>query len=162
MAHPKSTTPPKYRLHKPSGNAAVTIHGKQYYLGKHGTAESRRKYQHLIDTEFWPTDQELKPAEPEPDQTITVAFLAVEFAKFAKRKYRKPTGEQKNEWFIIQNILAKIRATYGDLPASGFGPLRFEQYRQSLVAKRTRLRESLCCLAASLTQLSIKTNSCRV
>ena len=32
---------PSYRLHKPSGQAVVTLNGRDYYLGKHGTAESR-------------------------------------------------------------------------------------------------------------------------
>ncbi|MFT5302054.1 MAG: hypothetical protein ACI814_002867 [Mariniblastus sp.] len=134
MARPKSTTAPKYRLHKPSGNAAVTINGKAYYLGIHGTAESKRKYRRLI-ADLWASGGELKPVEPKPDQAVTVSFLAVEFAKFAKRKYRKSNGDPKNEWFIVQNVLKEIRATYGDLPANEFGPLRFEEYRQSLVAK---------------------------
>ena len=39
---------PKYRLHKPTGQAVVTIDGKDRYLGKHGTAESREGYDRLI------------------------------------------------------------------------------------------------------------------
>jgi hypothetical protein len=31
---------PSYRLHKASGRAAVTLGGRHYYLGKHGTPES--------------------------------------------------------------------------------------------------------------------------
>jgi hypothetical protein len=32
----RSTRVPSYRLHKPTGLAVVTIHGKDHYLGKHG------------------------------------------------------------------------------------------------------------------------------
>lgn len=39
---------PSYRLHKPSGLAVVTIGGKDFYLGQHGTAESRRNYDRVI------------------------------------------------------------------------------------------------------------------
>ena len=137
MARRKSSrgsTPPKYRLHKPSGKAVVSIHGKVYYLGQHGTRESRTKYKLLI-ADLWAKDEELMPIVPSPFEAVRVGLLAVEFAKYAKKKYRHQNGGQKNEWFIIQNILTEIRSTYGDLDVDEFGPRRFESYRQSLVAK---------------------------
>ena len=39
---------PKYRKHKASGQAVVTIDGKDYYLGPHGTKASRLEYDRLI------------------------------------------------------------------------------------------------------------------
>ena len=36
-----SKTPPKYHKHKASGQASVTIDGKDFYLGPHGTKASR-------------------------------------------------------------------------------------------------------------------------
>ena len=39
---------PAYRLHKPSGQARVIIHGKHLYLGKYGTPESQEEYARLI------------------------------------------------------------------------------------------------------------------
>jgi hypothetical protein len=39
---------PSYRLHKPSGQAVVTLNGRDVYLGKHGTPESRAEYDRLI------------------------------------------------------------------------------------------------------------------
>ncbi len=38
----RSKTPPKYPLHKRSGRAVVTIHGKDHYLGPHGSGESHQ------------------------------------------------------------------------------------------------------------------------
>ena len=32
---------PKYRKHRASGQAIVTIHGRDHYLGPHGTKASR-------------------------------------------------------------------------------------------------------------------------
>ena len=58
MARPKNRTAPKYRHHKPSGNAAVVINGKFHYLGKYDSPESRRKYRSLIATHWL--------AEPDP------------------------------------------------------------------------------------------------
>jgi len=39
---------PKYRLHKATGLAVVTLNGADHYLGRHGTAESREQYDRLI------------------------------------------------------------------------------------------------------------------
>ena len=38
---------PSYRLHKASGQAVVWL-GRDVYLGKHGSQESREKYHRLI------------------------------------------------------------------------------------------------------------------
>lgn len=38
---------PSYRRHS-SGQARVTISGRDYLLGPHGTAESKRQYNKLI------------------------------------------------------------------------------------------------------------------
>ena len=35
---------PKYRLHKASGQAVVTLSGRDVYLGKHGSEESHARY----------------------------------------------------------------------------------------------------------------------
>jgi hypothetical protein len=39
---------PTYRLHKPSGQAVVTIDGRDFYRGKYGTSQSRDEYDRLI------------------------------------------------------------------------------------------------------------------
>src|ERR671929_213785 len=39
---------PSYRLHKPSGQAVVTLSGKDHYLGRHGSPESRVAYERLL------------------------------------------------------------------------------------------------------------------
>jgi len=39
---------PSYRLHKASGQAVVKLCGKERYLGKYGTAASKRKYHRLV------------------------------------------------------------------------------------------------------------------
>ena len=54
----RGSTTPKYRLHKSSGKAVVSIHGKDHYLGQHGTRESRAKYKRLI-ADLWGFSQVL-------------------------------------------------------------------------------------------------------
>jgi hypothetical protein len=39
---------PKYRKHKASGQAVVTIAGKDHYLGPYGTKASKAEYNRLI------------------------------------------------------------------------------------------------------------------
>ena len=65
-----------------------------------------------------------------PSGATTVTQLAIEFAKYTKRKH----GENGSEWHQVRLVLKSIRETYGHLAASDFGPVRFENYRQSLVA----------------------------
>jgi hypothetical protein len=38
---------PKYRLHKTTGRAVVTIDGRDFYLGPYNSPESRAKYDEL-------------------------------------------------------------------------------------------------------------------
>ena len=39
---------PAYRLHKPTGQAVVTLNGRDFYLGRHGSPASRDEYDRLI------------------------------------------------------------------------------------------------------------------
>ena len=39
---------PSYRLHKASGQAVVTLAGKDHYLGVHGSPESHAEYDRVI------------------------------------------------------------------------------------------------------------------
>jgi hypothetical protein len=43
-----SVRTPSYRLHKPSGQAVVTLDSRDFYLGKYGSPESRAEYDRLI------------------------------------------------------------------------------------------------------------------
>lgn len=43
---------PSYLLHKASGQALVRIGGRDIYLGRHGSAESKTKYARLIAEHF--------------------------------------------------------------------------------------------------------------
>ena len=42
------TKEPSYRLHKATGQAVVTLAGRDFYLGKHSTAASRAEYHRLL------------------------------------------------------------------------------------------------------------------
>jgi hypothetical protein len=44
---PKNSCVPTYRRHKPTGQAVVTLCGKDHYLGKWNTAASKAEYNRL-------------------------------------------------------------------------------------------------------------------
>jgi len=48
MIHKRKARIPAYRLHKHSGQAVVTIRGRDNYLGQYGSESSRREYDRLI------------------------------------------------------------------------------------------------------------------
>ena len=81
--------------------------------------------------DLWAKPGDTPKSPPEPNRAATVTDLAVEFARYAKRKY----GD-KPEWTSqIRNVLKDIRKTHGHLSAVEFGPVRFENYRQTLVER---------------------------
>lgn len=48
MARTSPPRIPSYRLHKASGLAVVRLNGRDVYLGRHGTPESRERYERAI------------------------------------------------------------------------------------------------------------------
>src|SRR6185436_1417463 len=84
---------PSYRKHRATGQAVVTLSGRDFYLGPHGTKASRREYDRLIGEWLAAGRQPLhvSPAD------LSVAELCVRYLKFAKSRYVKngrPTSEQ--------------------------------------------------------------------
>jgi hypothetical protein len=74
-----SSNPPKYRHHKRSGRAVVTIAGKHVYLGKYNSAESHEKYRRLI-AEHWATGQPVETSQSINNKAlalVTVGELAI-------------------------------------------------------------------------------------
>lgn len=47
MSKTTSRPVPRYRHHKPSGQAVVTMDGRDFYLGSWNGADSRREYDKL-------------------------------------------------------------------------------------------------------------------
>ena len=77
-----------YRLHRPSGQAIVTLDGKDHYLGLHGSEASRLQYDRLI-AEWLAHGRHLPlPAEVQPAVSVNQVILA--FWEHAQDYYRKP------------------------------------------------------------------------
>src|SRR5262245_114375 len=78
---------PKYRRHRASGQAVVTLDSHDFYLGPHGTAASRQAYDRRVAE--WIAAGRRLPNDP--NQT-TVAEVAAAFRAHARRYYRDADG----------------------------------------------------------------------
>lgn len=121
-----------YRLHKATGQAFVQIKGRRRYLGKHGTAASREKYNRLL-AEYYATQAEPPPAPTVARGPVTIAELTAAFywehvrLRYVKRG--KPTSEQAS----YRTALRPVIDLYGSAPANSFGPLAMVACRSELV-----------------------------
>ena len=68
---PRQSKIPVLRHHRPGGQAAVRIDGRDHYLGEHGSPESREKYDRLIA--LWLTRR--RAPEPDPVEPVSVAVV---------------------------------------------------------------------------------------
>ena len=127
---PKPATPrvPSYRRHKPTGQAVVTINGRDIYLGKWNSAASKDEYDRLI-AEFLANGRRLQS-----DADATVVEVLNAYRKFAENYYRKD-GRVTSEYGCILESLKIVRELYGRKIANDFGPLALKAVRQRMVDK---------------------------
>ena len=120
---------PKYRKHKASQQAIVTLDGKDFYLGPHGTKASKLEYDRLIGE--WLANGRHLPLQSN-DSPITVVQLCAEYWRFSKTYYiknGKPTDEQAG----IKAAIRHIKALYAKTMAKDFGPLALEAVRVKMI-----------------------------
>src|SRR4051794_14074023 len=99
---------PSYRLHKPTGQAVVRLDGRDFYLGKHGTEESREAYRRRIAE--WLTHGSAVPAESpgQPDlvPVLIVSDVILAYWHHAEGYYRRPDGRPSSE---LEKIRLSLR-----------------------------------------------------
>ena len=130
MARRKKGTPPAYRHHKRTGQAVVTVNGRDVYLGKHGTKKSRERYSEIIarldDPTATPADV---VARTPPASIVTVNDAILAFFAHAQTYYVKD-GRQTNEVDAYRLLLSELRTLFGETPLEDFSPKRFKALRQ--------------------------------
>ncbi|HLA84473.1 MAG TPA: hypothetical protein VJL29_06740 [Thermoguttaceae bacterium] len=119
---------PKYRRHKPSGRAVVTIGGRDHYLGKWNTQASRCEYNRLIGQ--WLASGRVAPSD---GVGPSVAEILAAYLRFAKGYYRK-NGEPTSELSEYRQTIRLVRQIYGMTPAKDFGPLALKALRERMIA----------------------------
>ncbi len=115
---------PTYRLHRPSGQAVVTLDGRDFYLGPHGTDASRAEFDRIVGE--WLVNQRRLPASATAD--LSVNELLVAYFRWAEGYYR-----QSEELPNIRWAVRPLVALYGHTPAASFGPLALKSVRQRMI-----------------------------
>ena len=130
---------PSYRLHRASGQAVVTLNGKDIYLGEYGTQESKATYDRLIG-EWAGSNRQFPPDRSDTTSpTLTINELFLPYWEFVQQHYRKH-GRTTSEVNLIRLALSPLIGTYGRQPAKGFGPLALKAYRQGLIDSKLSRR----------------------
>ena len=122
---------PKYRFHRASKQAVVTLDGDDYYLGPHGTKASRLEYDRLIAE--WLANGRRMPAKDSEGHVAVMEVLAA-YKRFAEGYYVK-NGTITAEVGAIVSAMRIVKRLYGKLDAAEFGPLKLQAVQQSMIAE---------------------------
>jgi integrase len=118
---------PTYRKHKASGQAIVTLGGRDFYLGPYGTRSSHVEYDRLIQE--WLSRGKQAPG---PAADLTVVELIAAFMDHAETYYRRPDGTLGSEFDNFRCALRPLNRLYGEVAAAQFGPLALKAVRQEM------------------------------
>ncbi len=118
---------PKYRKHRSSGQAIVTLSGKDLYLGRHGSKASRAEYDRLV-AEWISSGRSLPPTDRAKAE-LTMNGLMLGYLRYAKRYYRKH-GRPTSEVCAIKIVLRDVQHLYARTKAADFGPKSLKAVRQ--------------------------------
>ena len=106
--------PPKYALHKPTGQAYVRINGKFHYLGEHDSGESHSRYNVLIAKWLGGTFEADR-------ESLTISRLSILFVEHSRQYYRKG-GKETSEVHSIQTALRPLVTKSGKEKVPGSVP----------------------------------------
>jgi hypothetical protein len=145
MARHKANVPS--RVYHLSGQSVCRIDGKDYYLGKHDSPESLARYAVLIAEyqkhglklpEGFSADDLKNRADVllgfdapqhQEQEPITVKHVTACYRAFGEVRYAKSSQERHR----IRKLAGDLDAQFGDVLAENFGPLKLQQFRQTLV-----------------------------
>jgi integrase len=130
---------PAYRIRKGYDQALVTLTDaltkkrRDYWLGQHGTPESREAY-HRVIAEWESLNRRLpdpdagRPAPgAEPDMRLTVNEMIARFWKWASANH---TATERDNY---RTVLRLLRQMDGTTPAEAFGPRRLRLIREAMI-----------------------------
>lgn len=125
----RSTRIPKYRRHS-SGQARVTLDGKDHLLGAYNSAVSKEAYRRLIAE--WVAGQG-RFAPKEETQPLLVNGLILAYWRFAKSYYGFD-GKRGDE-ACQRDALKVVRSLYGRTAAGDFGPKALKACRRQMIGR---------------------------
>jgi integrase len=128
---------PSYRLHKPSGQAVVTVRtaaGERHdvYLGEYDSPDSRREYARIVaELATNPTAAPQCARTSGPGRTVDQVLLA--YWQHVEGHYRTHDGKPTSEVDEIRRSVIPLRKLYGHTPAAEFGPRALAAVRQEMI-----------------------------
>lgn len=143
MTRRPSAQLPSLRLHRPTGQAVVTLanpRGKRrdYYLGRFGSEAATEAYHRLV-ARWLDAQRELPPARlqlaGEVERVVDVAALVDRYMDHAEVYYRRldgtPTGEAAN----IRRAGVLLCERFGHCHPAEITPSRLRQFRDGLIER---------------------------
>jgi len=125
---------PSFRLHKPSGQAVVTMSGKDFYLGRYDSADAKQRYLKLLAE--WEAANR-SSCFGEPVERLTMAQVALSYLEYAQDYY----GPGSREYVNLKLAVKPLSALYADHSARSFGPAEFKSCRQWWLTNPDRTRQ---------------------
>jgi hypothetical protein len=107
---------PKYRLHKASDQAVVTLDGKDHYLGPHGTKISKLAYDRVVG-EWLAAGRQIAGYTD-----LSISEMLAAYKRHCRDYYRGPDGNLTDEIRNIELAMQPLRDLYGRTNACDFGP----------------------------------------
>jgi integrase len=126
---------PKYRRHKQSGQAIVTLPDglgsrRDVLLGKYRSKESKAEYERVIG-EWLAAGRRVQQRESPTD--LTINELIVAYWRHASEYYRHLDGTPTSEVHNLKLALRPLRQLYGHTPGGRFDSLALEALREHLI-----------------------------
>jgi integrase len=125
---PNTVQIPKATKHQ-TGQAVVRLNGKDYYLGRHGSAQAQAKYQELISQ--WLAGGRILPNR---DCEPSLNELLLAYDKHAETYYAS-VDKKSTEHACLRDALLIVKQMFGRTPARDFGPKKLKNVRQAMIAK---------------------------
>jgi hypothetical protein len=119
---------PKYRKHRGSGQAVVTLDGRDHYLGPWKTKASLAEYDRLIG-EWIQGGRTLRQSGA---SDLTIAELVNAYRKYADSYYVKD-GIQTSEATCFREAARFVLHPYSRTLAVDFGPLALRAVRDAMI-----------------------------
>jgi integrase len=122
---------PTYREHKPTGRAVVTLSGKDIYLGKFGSPESRAEYNRRVSE--WLARGRTRADAATVGNGSTVDEVLWAYVEYAEQNFRDADGRPTREAESMKLAFRPLRELYGSTPAAAFGPLSLQAVREKMI-----------------------------
>ncbi|MCA9312359.1 MAG: site-specific integrase [Phycisphaerales bacterium] len=121
---------PSYRLHRPSGQAVVTLSGRDVYLGPHGTDESHAAYEREVAE--WLANGRRHSMPDDAEGGMSVNELVLAYWRHVEVYYVKG-GAPSSEQCLIRSALRRFRGLYGDMVVGEVTPRELKTVRHLMI-----------------------------